>query len=151
MVYGVILAGGVGKRTGLKIPKQYIEILNKPVIIYTLEAFLSFKQIDEIYIAIAKEWTEKVNEMIEKFIKPEDRKRITLVEGGKERVDTIINVEKYIIENKTITDDDIILMSASDEPDCYILQHPIYLKNHQGLSRKINNILQGEIKWKNLF
>ena len=109
MVYGVILAGGVGKRTGLKIPKQYIEILNKPVIIYTLEAFLSFKQIDEIYIAIAKEWTEKVNEMIEKFIKPEDRKRITLVEGGKERVDTIINVEKYIIENKTITDDDIII------------------------------------------
>ena len=46
MVYGVILAGGVGKRTGLKIPKQYIEILNKPVIIYTLEALLSFKQID---------------------------------------------------------------------------------------------------------
>lgn len=116
MVYGVILAGGVGKRTGLKIPKQYIEILNKPVIIYTLEAFLSFKQIDEIYIAIAKEWKSKVNEMIKKFIKPEDIKRITLVEGGKERVDTIINVEKYIIENKTITDDDIIIFHDAVRP-----------------------------------
>lgn len=116
MIYGVILAGGIGKRTGLKIPKQYIEILNKPIIIYTLESFLSFKEIDEIYIAVAKEWKPKVNEMINRFIKEEDAKRVFLVEGGSERVDTIINVEKYIIENKKINDEDIIIFHDAVRP-----------------------------------
>ena len=116
MTYAVLLAGGIGKRTGLDVPKQYIEVLNKPIIIYTLEAFLSFKQIDEIYIAVSKEWTSRVKEMLKKFIKKEEIKKIFLVEGGKERVDTIINVEKYIIKNKKINDEDIIIFHDAVRP-----------------------------------
>ena len=116
MTYAVLLAGGIGKRTGLDIPKQYIEVLNKPIIIYTLEAFLSFKQIDEIYIAVSKEWMSRVEEMLKKFIKKEEIKKIFLVEGGKERVDTIINAEKYIIKNKKINDEDIIIFHDAVRP-----------------------------------
>lgn len=39
MVYGIILAGGSGKRVGSDIPKQYIEINGRPLLYYTLKAF----------------------------------------------------------------------------------------------------------------
>ena len=34
---GLVIAGGVGSRIGADIPKQFLKILDKPVIIYTLE------------------------------------------------------------------------------------------------------------------
>lgn len=43
MVYALILAGGVGSRAGEKIPKQFVEVDGKPVIIYTLEKFSKCK------------------------------------------------------------------------------------------------------------
>ena len=49
MIYGVILAAGVGKRMQSKIPKQYM-LLNKiPVINYSVDKFLSIKTIDFIH------------------------------------------------------------------------------------------------------
>ena len=39
MNIAVILAGGVGNRVGASIPKQFIEVLGKPVLAYTVEAF----------------------------------------------------------------------------------------------------------------
>ena len=41
MITAIIIAGGVGKRMGQDIPKQFITIEGKPIIIYTLESFLS--------------------------------------------------------------------------------------------------------------
>ena len=38
-VYGIVLAGGSGKRVGSEIPKQYIEVNGKPLLYYTLKAF----------------------------------------------------------------------------------------------------------------
>lgn len=66
----IILAGGTGKRLGGNIPKQYLEISNKPVIAYCLEKFENNKYIDEIVIVAELEWqnylTEKIAE-ISKF------------------------------------------------------------------------------------
>ena len=39
MNIAVILAGGVGSRVGAGMPKQFVKILDKPVIVYTIEAF----------------------------------------------------------------------------------------------------------------
>ena len=44
----LIIAGGVGSRMGQDIPKQFINVYDKPVIIYTLEAFQKHANIDEI-------------------------------------------------------------------------------------------------------
>ena len=44
----LIIAGGVGARMGQDIPKQFINVHDKPVIIYTLEAFQKHPQIDAI-------------------------------------------------------------------------------------------------------
>ena len=46
----IIIAGGIGSRMGQKIPKQFINVYDKPVIIYTLEAFQNHPLVDDIYV-----------------------------------------------------------------------------------------------------
>ena len=53
MNYGIILASGTGTRVKkINIPKQYYEILDKPIFIYTLERMINSNLFDFIYIAI---------------------------------------------------------------------------------------------------
>ena len=91
MIYGAMLAGGSGTRVkSSKIPKQFIEIGGKPIIIYTLENMLKVKRFDYIYIAVHKDYEDYMNEQVKKNIPESEKVRIIL--GGKERMDTINNV-----------------------------------------------------------
>ena len=76
MIYGAMLAGGSGTRVkSSKIPKQFIEIGGKPIIIYTLENMLKVKRFDYIYIAVHKDYEDYMNEQVKKNI-PESEKVI---------------------------------------------------------------------------
>ena len=48
MNYVIIIAGGVGCRLGASVPKQFVEVLGKPVIAYTMEHFQNHPEIDAI-------------------------------------------------------------------------------------------------------
>ena len=56
MNIALLIAGGVGKRMGQEIPKQFINVLDKPVIIYTLEAFQQNQNIDVIAVVCLNQW-----------------------------------------------------------------------------------------------
>ena len=56
MNIAVILAGGSGSRTEQSIPKQFISIYEKPIIIYTLEAFQTHPEIDGIIVSCIDGW-----------------------------------------------------------------------------------------------
>lgn len=116
MNYGVILAGGSGSRMkGIDIPKQYYEINGKPIIIYTLKTFIDIECFDYIYIAVNDEYIQYVNSILEKFIDKENISKITIVNGGIERIDSIHNVIEAIDENN-INDDDIIVIHDAVRP-----------------------------------
>ena len=51
-IIAILTAGGTGTRTHQDLPKQFITVENKPIIIYTLEAFQQHPSIDEIYVTI---------------------------------------------------------------------------------------------------
>ena len=53
MITALIIAGGVGKRMGQEIPKQFI-MVEKPIIIYTLESFQKHPLIDRILVVCKK-------------------------------------------------------------------------------------------------
>lgn len=57
----LILAGGSGTRMHSEIPKQFIEVESKPVIVYTLEAFESNNEIDVIAVVCIKGWEDFLN------------------------------------------------------------------------------------------
>ena len=65
--YAVIIAGGVGSRMGASIPKQFINIKDKPVIIYTLEAFEKNPMVDEIEVVCIEGWEEMLKAYAKQF------------------------------------------------------------------------------------
>lgn len=60
MNVAVIIAGGSGQRMGMDIPKQFICVYDKPVLLYTLEGFQKHPQIDAIEVVCIEGWEETV-------------------------------------------------------------------------------------------
>ncbi len=92
----VILAGGVGSRMGVNMPKQYLLVKDKPIISYCLDIFQNHNEIDKIVIVVSDEWKEYVQELVEKY-------SVTKVCGfapaGETRQHSIYNGLKCIEEN----------------------------------------------------
>lgn len=77
---GIIFAGGVGSRMGdTALPKQFIDIDGKPVLIWTLECFDRHPRIDEIYLACKEEWIGHARDLLEQY---QIRKVKAVVPGG---------------------------------------------------------------------
>jgi len=64
MVYAIILSGGTGTRVGGEIPKQYIEVGGKPIILYSIETLLSSEKIDGLCIVADPDWQKKIAEWV---------------------------------------------------------------------------------------
>ena len=64
----VIFAGGTGKRMNTKSkPKQFLELHNKPILVYTLEEFNNHPEIDGIILVVLEEWIDYCKELAERF------------------------------------------------------------------------------------
>ena len=87
MTLACIVAGGTGSRMGLDRPKQFYEIDGRPIIIITIEKFLSVNEIDKIYIGCHRDWLGFMNEQIARF--DLDKRRIIVTEGGADRNGTV--------------------------------------------------------------
>ena len=60
MNIAIIIAGGSGQRMGQDIPKQFINVYDKPILIYTLEGFQKHPQIDGIEVVCIEGWHDVV-------------------------------------------------------------------------------------------
>lgn len=87
-VVSIILAGGKGKRMGSDLSKQFIEINEKPIIYYTLRAFEECEEINEIILVLPK---DEINYFKDKIENRFNFKISKLIEGGKERQDSVYN------------------------------------------------------------
>lgn len=67
MNIGVILAGGIGSRMGMEIPKQYMLLEGKPVLIYSVEVLDNFPMTDVIVIVAEKQWREQIQKWLEEY------------------------------------------------------------------------------------
>lgn len=111
MNVALILAGGVGSRLGAKIPKQFIEVLGKPVLAYTIEAFERHPEIDAVLVACVKPYIDYIWEMKEKY-RLSKLKWVT--EGGDTFQGSVLNGVRYL-EDK-ISLDDIVLVHFGASP-----------------------------------
>ena len=94
MNYAVIFAGGIGKRMNTKaLPKQFLKLYGKEIIIYTLEHFEKHKEIDGIAVACVEEWIPYLKELIEKYRLEKVR---AVIPGGRTGQDSIFEGIKAI-------------------------------------------------------
>lgn len=115
MVFGAILAGGVGSRMGEDIPKQFLDIEGKPVILYSLEKFLQCQQMDQVFIGVSQPWLDYTQELVAKFL-PNDAHRVHIVLGGSGRNDTLQNIIAAIDKVRCGDKDDIIVTHDAARP-----------------------------------
>ncbi len=115
MVYGVVLAGGVGSRMGGDKPKQYLNIKGKPIIIYTIEKFFTCPDFEKVIVLCPAQWVEHTKDLIKKHIAPA-KDKVVVCEGGDTRNETIMNAISYIEKNGVLDDDTIIVTHDSVRP-----------------------------------
>lgn len=108
----LIIAGGVGARTHQDIPKQFINVKDIPVIVYTLQAFQSHPQIDAIEVVCLEGWYDVLWAYSKQF---EITKLENVVKGGETGQDSIRN-GLYDISARYKSDDDIVLIHDSIRP-----------------------------------
>lgn len=138
MNYVGILAGGKGTRMGkTELPKQFLTLGEKPILIHTLEQFLISKDIDKIIIAVPFNWITYTENIIEKYYK---QNKIAVIQGGSSRNETIMAICNYIKENNEIKEDDILITHDAVRP--FITQRIIeenvkYAKEYDGVDTVI--------------
>ena len=111
MNIGVILAGGTGTRVGAGVPKQFIKIMDKPILAYTLEIFQNDENIDAIEIVCHKDWVDDVEGICKQY---SISKKRWLCTGGatfqESTMNGILNLKGKIAE------DDIVVISFGVSP-----------------------------------
>lgn len=103
MNVAVIIAGGVGNRMGQDIPKQFIEVYDKPVLMYTLDSFQKHNKIDAIEIVCIDGWQDKVWEDAKRFGITKLKWIITGGNSAQESIrNGVFNLKDICGENDTI-------------------------------------------------
>lgn len=106
--YVILLAGGVGKRMGGDIPKQFLDVQGKPIIAYTLEKFQQNPQIEKIVIVCVKDWEQYVIDLVKQY---SITKAVWITEGGSTGHDSIRN-GVFFLKDKVEPEDFIIVHDA---------------------------------------
>jgi 2-C-methyl-D-erythritol 4-phosphate cytidylyltransferase len=106
--YVILLAGGVGKRMGGDIPKQFMEVEGKPIIVHTIERFQRNSQIEKIVVVCVKDWIEHLRELIDKYSLT---KVEWIVEGGNTGHDSIRN-GVFFLKDKIEPGDFVVVHDA---------------------------------------
>ena len=116
MVFGVILAGGIGSRMGnQEKPKQYMQLGDKPIIIHTIEKFYVNDKFEKIMVLCPREWVAHTKNLVKKYMKDADT-RVVVLEGGSTRNETIMNAVSYIESEYGVEDDTIIVTHDAVRP-----------------------------------
>ena len=106
--YVILLAGGVGKRMNSEIPKQFLEVDGKPIIVYSIENFQRNDQIERIVVVCIKDWIDELKKLIEKY---KLTKVEWIIEGGSTGHDSIRN-GVFFLKDKVDPEDFIIVHDA---------------------------------------
>lgn len=111
MNIAVILAGGTGNRVGAGIPKQFIKVLDKPILAYTLEKFQNNPLIDAIEIVCHKDWIDEVEKIKSEY---SITKTQWITTGGSSFQESTMN-GIFNLKGK-IADDDIVIITFGVSP-----------------------------------
>lgn len=106
MNIAAIFSGGSGVRMGAGIPKQFLQVNGKPILVHTLQLFQYHDMIDKIYISVIEEYIDYVWDLVEEY---HLTKVCGVMPGGETAQDSIYNALKQI--------------ETENDPDSIVLLH----------------------------
>lgn len=114
MIFAGIVAGGIGTRLGSDIPKQFLMLGSKPIIVHTVEKFLMCSKLDSIFIGVHENWLPYAKDIFKKYGLTNEK--IFFSVGGKDRNLTIMNIISDIESKYGESDDHIIITHDAVRP-----------------------------------
>ena len=106
MNIALLTAAGVGSRMNNDVPKQFLHVKNKPLIVHTLEQFQKHPSIDHIVIVTLPAWIEVIKAYSKEY---NITKLKWIVEGGDTGQESIRN-GIYKLRDEGLTEDDVVLI-----------------------------------------
>lgn len=114
MNIAILLAGGSGERMKTNdLPKQFLLVAGKPIIVYTLEKFQASPVIDKIIIVCRNDYKDEVRRYLDQF---GITKVVSVVGGGKTRQDSLYNGVKEAVNISDNIDEDVVLIHDAVRP-----------------------------------
>lgn len=115
MIYAGILSGGVGTRMqNPDMPKQFLELGGKPILLHTIDPFLITPRIDEVIVAVPRAWVSYTIDLVRRnYPNPE---KIHIIPGGETRNETLMCVLDDIEKRNGIAEDDVIISHDAIRP-----------------------------------
>jgi len=132
MNIAIIFAGGSGVRMGSGVPKQFLEINGKPIIIHTLQLFQYHKKIDKIYVSVLKEYMPYMKELVSDYHLGKVAK---VISGGATAQDSIYNALKTAEQENE--EDSIVLLHDGVRP---FVSYEVISNNIKGVKENGNAI-----------
>lgn len=126
MVFAAVMAGGSGSRMGCTdIPKQFLTLGSKPIIVHTVEKFFIHPGVDRIVVMCPRQWVNYTRELLTKFL-PDSQEKVFVAAGGKTRNNTLENAISYIYENFAADESSVLLTHDAVRP---FVTHRIITEN----------------------
>ena len=114
MIFAAILAGGSGSRMGATtLPKQFLPLGGKPVLIHTLEPFLRTPQIDAVFVLTPPDWMDYTREQLRAYLPDAD---VGIAAGGATRNDTLLCAIRYVCARYPVDEETILLTHDAVRP-----------------------------------
>lgn len=132
MNIAIIFAGGSGVRMGAGIPKQFLEIDGKPILIHTLKLFEHHRLIDKIYVSMLSDYIPYTNRLVDEY---RISKVAGIVEGGATAQDSIYNALKYAQSENP--NDSIVLLHDGVRP---FVSYEVITQNIESVRKNGNAI-----------
>ena len=111
MNIAIIFAGGSGVRMGAGVPKQFLEINGKPILIHTLQLFQEHEEIDKIYLAVSQDFIRYTQQLALDY---RIDKIAAIVPGGETAQDSIYNA--LVKAEQENADDSVVLIHDGVRP-----------------------------------
>lgn len=115
MIYAGILAAGFGVRMHRQdLPKPFLMLGSKPIIIHTLEQFLVNERVNSIVVVVAETWKKYAEDLFNK--NNITNKNVTVILGGESKTESVSLSVKHLLENSNANEDDILLIHDAIRP-----------------------------------
>ena len=114
-IFAAILAGGVGTRMqSAEKPKQFLEVGEKPIIIHTIEKFISIENFTKILVLTPEDWVDYTRDLIENYMGTDSG--VLVLPGGADRNETLRCALAYIEEHYKVDADTILVTHDAVRP-----------------------------------
>ena len=116
MTFAAVLAGGIGSRMGAEMPKQYLEVGGKPILVRSVEQFACREDMACVLVLTPEDWVSYTRDLLLQYGMGPGDVPVTVLTGGATRNDTLRNAIDYLEKHFELGEDSVFVTHDAVRP-----------------------------------